>query len=531
MPFPSLRPVFHINRRHPLRTLIPALVAALLILLAVLYRAFGPGSGAEPPPPPVPASQGGNLRVATPLILLPDHLSGTAHSGSEAAFLSAFYDPLLRLDGDGNVMPWLAQEWRQIAPTLWTVRIRDNVHFSDGTALTAETAAAALRRTLARGGSAPSPFFHGITAVRARDAGIVEIETDRAVPVLPRLLTEIYLLGDDSASGYPAGTGPFTPVATTSRRVMASAVATSWRKPQTDALTLLEVPPAPERTVALMRGDADLAIDISPAELDALRANGAGIVSAPARQVLALMLNTTRDGPLSDVRVREAISMVIDRPLLSLTYYAGAARPADYAAPQGSFGLPAEAPEPTPGDPADRARTTLQQTPWADGFTLTLSVPTADETATISLYQAIARDLTALGIRTNLQRITAERFISDMARPATASDIYPTLLSNYPGQDALAAITPYSCLTPGSWHCHTGVADMITQALAARDTTARALLTQEALRQTSEDAALIPLLNLPRFHALAADFTGLSARHGFVSYETLRRTTTHTQPE
>lgn len=146
----------------------------------------------------------------------PDSFSPYLSEGglSEELFLLC-YDPLWRVDENGDTAPCLVDDWSLSSDKLtWTLRLRHDVTFSDGVALTSadvEYTYELLRRSPLYG-----EYFDGISAVRCPDDYTVVVSTEyvkadmcrNPAPILPKHIWN----GQDASSFDNAsmvGTGPF----------------------------------------------------------------------------------------------------------------------------------------------------------------------------------------------------------------------------------------------------------------------------------------------------------------------------------
>src|SRR5256712_544621 len=82
------------------------------------------------------APSGEPLRVATEADAEPlDPL--LANDTTPRRVIEQVYDGLIELDPQLRPRPALAESWTQLTPTVWVFKLRQNVHFHDGTPLTA----------------------------------------------------------------------------------------------------------------------------------------------------------------------------------------------------------------------------------------------------------------------------------------------------------------------------------------------------------------------------------------------------------
>src|SRR5215469_6547122 len=119
---------------------------------AISFAVFTPAWGTIEAAPP---RYGGTLRVklrAASVSVDPREWKPGSLAAADSEKLAALvYDRLVSLDDYGKFQPALATEWTHDASGRnWQFKLRAGVHFSDGSALTAGEAVAALQATLGR---------------------------------------------------------------------------------------------------------------------------------------------------------------------------------------------------------------------------------------------------------------------------------------------------------------------------------------------------------------------------------------------
>ena len=185
-------------------------------------RASGPTVGAFAPglvniPDEGDVVEGGTLTFgsyAEPLELDPVKtiVAGTT-GGTEMA---AVYDVLMRWDEDEQaVVPQLAES---LTPdedhTTWTLTLRPDVAFSDGTVLDAEAVRWSIQRYLDQGGHDAAVWSHNVEQMEVTSDLSVELTLARPWPSFDALLTTgigmVVARSSDAGKQFtPVGAGPF----------------------------------------------------------------------------------------------------------------------------------------------------------------------------------------------------------------------------------------------------------------------------------------------------------------------------------
>jgi len=242
------------------------------------------------------------------------------------------YDRLVKFkDGTTEVEPSLAESW-EISENgqTYTFHLRQGINFIDGVPFNAEAVAYSFKRLILLGRPA-SGTVEGILDVDGIE--VVDEYTIRFhlnfpfVPFLGSLATnqasivspgiEQYSKGDYAAAWlaeHSAGTGPF--YVKEWRRgdvIILGRNEGYWgTKPFLREIHIRYIPEAAVLRELLEKGEVDMGEVLTDDQLDALaKVSGVRIFEAPSFAVCRLYLNCSKP-PLSDVRVRQAISYAID---------------------------------------------------------------------------------------------------------------------------------------------------------------------------------------------------------------------------
>jgi peptide/nickel transport system substrate-binding protein len=122
------------------------------------------------------------------------------------------------------------------------------------------------------------------------------------------------------------------------------------------------------------------------------------------------MVEADGRNPLRDPKVRQAMSMAIDRRAIVERIMDGAAVVANQFLPDGMFGA-LEKPPPIPYDPA-RAQRLLAEAGWKQGFAVTLHASNDRYINDAKVAQALGQYLTRVGIRTQVATLPVSMFFT-----------------------------------------------------------------------------------------------------------------------
>jgi peptide/nickel transport system substrate-binding protein len=357
--------------------------------------------------------------------------------GPNMAAARHLYDSFVGKDAEAHWVPALAESWRQIDAMTWEFKLRQNVLFSDGTPFTADDVVASVKRIPAIPNN-PGPYtsnLRTIVSTVAIDPYTIRVTTDRANPLLPGQFTNVFILPrsvvnaapEDFSSGRAAiGTGPFHVV---SFRYGESMVLEPnshyWGKPTPwQRVTIKVIGNDASREAALLAGDLDLIENVPPEDVQRLNATkDIAVFSRPADRVAFLLPNvapdtlatlTDRQGqrlaknPLRDLRVRQAMSLALDRKALVERALSGQGAPTMQLVPEGFGGW-----NPAIGVPAVDAATAkrrLAEAGYPDGFGMTLACPNDRWVDDARVCQAIAQMLSRAGFAMKLETMPGSVF-------------------------------------------------------------------------------------------------------------------------
>lgn len=334
---------------------ITALVAATALL---------GGCSREATPPP--------FAISTPYEI--DSLDPHARDlQAQLAIGANFYEPLVSRDADLKLQPALALRWFSPTPLTWVFELRPGVRFHDGAPFTADDAVATFERLRREPALQVGINVKEIESVRALEPLRLELRTRRPQPILLNRLTLVAMLPRGVAdAAHPVGTGPYRFVSWERGQSVAMTRNDSYWGPRPPlehvVIRLGQSPEAAERE--LRSGQSQLAILASQAVAARLASDASVEVARRTGMFLKFLgFDLAGEGPFRDPRVRQALSLAIDRRQL-VSQLVEPAVPASQLVPPTVFGFDPELPELRPDLP--RARALLREAGLGDGFQVTL---------------------------------------------------------------------------------------------------------------------------------------------------------------
>ncbi len=240
---------------------------------------------------------------------------------------SEVLDTLVKLDYELQPVPGLATSWERTSPTEWLFHLRDGVRFHDGSDLTAAVVANSFQHVLKLLPYAPGML--DIAEISPVDRLTLKIRTNQPFAALPNQLTDAItgIYGEasfDVEGNYvkPVGTGPFRFVSYTKQdRTIVERFEDYWGDaPVLERVIYRYIPDHSARALALEAGEIDMAVNVLPADVQRLSDNPEFTVyREPAAGLYYMVLNTAKGSEFSDVKLRRAVNLLVDRDAL-VTY-------------------------------------------------------------------------------------------------------------------------------------------------------------------------------------------------------------------
>ena len=309
------------------------------------------------------------------------------------------FDSLLGYNYEkGGVGQGVATSWVLSDDGLsWTFHLRKDVKWHNGDLLTAHDVKFSLERTMSKGSlsSRRAQLRRNVTKIEVVDDYTVRIFTkgvqvhfpsglSRSVFQEGQLMPKNYIekVGEAEFRKHPIGSGPWKFVRSVPGDLIEYEAVDypHWRgTPKYKKLLILLVPEESTRVSMVRTGEAAIA-SISPEAIQEAKAGDLKVMSVPATmqaifQFWGLYQPQFKDSPLNDVRVREALSLAIDRQqIIDHVMYGQASWPMPFASFGYSVDMDAErwmqwSRHALRYDPG-RAKQLLAEAGYANGFEL-----------------------------------------------------------------------------------------------------------------------------------------------------------------
>ncbi len=446
-----------------------------------------------------------------------------------SALCSHIYEPLIAIDAEGKLLPTLAVSWRAVNDTTWEFKLRKGVKFHDGSDFTAEDVVFSLDRpaTIQNSPSSYTTYTKAIAGKKIVDPLTIQLTTAAPAPLLPNDLTRIFIVSrkaaenattDDFNQGkVEAGSGPFKLVKfSKGENLQLSRFDAYWgNKPAWSSVTLKFLPNDPARMAALLSSDVQLIENVQANLVSQFKANKDLTVFEKMSNRYMFLYTDHRDtspfvtdkagkpldrNPLKDVRVREAISKLIDRTVLTERVLDKLGVPNANPAPPGMFGHNPNL-KPDVLDVAG-AKKLLADAGYPDGFGITIFGPNDRFINDEQVLQAIGQMLTRGGIATKVQTQPMASYIPKASKKELGFGLLGWGVGggepSSPLRGVLATTDKDKGLGTSNWSSYSSAQydSTLIEALRTVDDKKREKLFQEAAEiAIKKDFAIIPLYN------------------------------------
>jgi peptide/nickel transport system substrate-binding protein len=238
------------------------------------------------------------------------------------------YDGLVAYDQHGNIVNALAEEIvSNKTATLWTIKLRKGVTFHNGKELTADDVMYTLNRII----NPKAPLIGAATLSAINGKGLKKVDKyTLQVPMHTPFSTFVetlpnytyFVVPEGFNPKQPVGTGPFKFKSfTPGQQSTYLRNADYWGgAPYLDGIIISDYADEESQLNALLSGQADCIDFLSATSIATVQSGGAQISIAAGGSMVPITMRTDV-APFNDVRVRQAMRLLIDRPeMLKLVF-------------------------------------------------------------------------------------------------------------------------------------------------------------------------------------------------------------------
>ncbi len=501
--------------KYPIRKLSAVLYMAAIVLGALMVL----GASAVPQPTSTTALQqaatpaptaavqprkGGTLHVGLPVD--PGTMDPRLQNDTSAANINDLvYSGLIYNDENLKAQPEIAERWENPDPTHWVFYLRKGVKFQNGTEVKAADVKYTFESMVDPAFKSPRRSLYAvIQSVDVVDDYTVRFNLSAPyapllayldIGIVPKAVAE---KPDNKLAESPLGAGPFKFVKWDKGNQITLARFDDFFKgaPYVDQVILHIIPDNSVRAIGLESGDLDLIQSpLSGADVKRLKTeSNIKLTQTTGLGITYLNINNS-DPILSDVKVRQAIALLIDRKTIAETIYEGMDQPGVSSLLPGTW-WNSDSVKGLDYDPAKAAQL-LADAGWKtkgpdgiltkDGKPLRLKLTTYNDPNRMQVAQFMADSFKKAGIALDVGISEWAPFNADVMASKHQLAIIGWLLLVDPDRAFYRQFAPDG---DANWEKYTNpqVTDLLTQARTNSDQAKRAALYAQAAQIIVNDA-------------------------------------------
>ncbi len=475
-----------------------------------------------------------------------DILTMDPHSQNHAttnAILMHAYEGLTRYSAKYEVEPALATKWTFTTPTQVRFELRRGVKFHDGTPFTADDVVFSFGRIKQPQGTMQI-YVTGINEIRKIDDFTVDVILASPNPILLRNIIDFRIMSkawaeknrttsvqdykakeENFASRNVMGTGSYRILSwTPEQRVMMARNDAWWDKPVGNVAQVIYTPikSEPTRVAALLAGDVDMLTDVPVQDLDRLRSDKRlKVVDGPEVRTIFLApdigspelkySNIKGKNPFADKRVRQALSLAIDREAIRSSIMRGMSVPAALMVAPGVNGYDAALDKPAKAD-AEAAKKLLADAGYPNGFEVRMNCPNNRYVNDEKICQAVGAMWARIGVKVQLVAESMATFSQKFQNFDSSLYMLGWGVATYDAQYMIQSLARTRTSGADGNFNFSRVSDPVVDRLADAmksevDVAKRNAMIREALLRIRDEALLIPLHHQIRPWAMKAGVT------------------------
>jgi peptide/nickel transport system substrate-binding protein len=424
----------------------------------------------------------------------------------------------------------LAVSWKVTDDAnVWEFKLRPNVKFHNGNAFNADDVVFSLQRAM-QPTSDMKGLLTSVDSVTKVDDHTIDVVLSAPNPILLRNIVDFRIMSkgwaeknkttntqdyknkeENYASRNVMGTGPYKITGWTPDQRITMAVNADWWDKHSGNVTEVIYTPVksdPTRVAALIAGDVDMLTDLPTQDVAKLRSDSKlKVVDGPEVRTIFYALDQGSNelkysdvkgkNPFKDKRVREALSIAIDRETIKRNTMRGLSIPAAIMVAPGVNGHTPELDTPPKPD-VERAKKLLADAGYPNGFEFQLNCPNNRYVNDEEICQATVAMWARIGVKVRLVAESMATFIQKVQNFDTSAYMLGWGVATYDAQYSLQSlIRTRTTGADGNFNfakVSDAKVDQLTDAMKTEtDVAKRNQMIRDALVRTRDEVLTIPL--------------------------------------
>jgi peptide/nickel transport system substrate-binding protein len=461
-----------------------------------------------------------------------DILTLDPHSQNHATtnvILMHAYEGLTRYSATYEVEPSLATKWTYISPTQVRFELRKGVKFQDGTPFTADDVVFSFGRIKQPQGTM-AIYVTGISEIKKIDDHTVDFILSGPQPILLRNIIDFRIMSkawadknrsnnvqdykakeENFASRNVMGTGAYRILSwQPEQRIMMARNEAWWDKNAGNVKQVVYTPikSEPTRVAALLSGDVDMLTDVPTQDVERLRADkNLKVIDGPEVRTIffapdigseELKYSSVKGkNPFKDKRVREALSIAIDREAIKRNIMRGLSVPAALIVAPGVNGYD-KALDAVAKPDVEKAKKLLADAGYPSGFEFQLNCPNNRYVNDEKICQAAIAMWARIGVKVNLASENMATYIQKVQNFDTSMYMLGWGVATYDALYSLQSLARTRTSGPDGNFNFSRVSDpaldkLVDSMKGETDVTKRNGMVRDALVRLRDETLLIPL--------------------------------------
>ncbi len=352
-------------------------------------------------------------------------------SGGMLQYSHMVFDPLVRWSQDMDFEPRLAEKWERLDENTVRFHLRKGVKFHSGNPFTAKDVVWTFNRL--KKSQDFKALFEPFTEAVAVDDYTVDLKTAKPYALLLNMATYVFPMdsvfytgkdesglekdaivktGPSFALTNESGTGPFT-VGDREQGVKTvfNRFSEYWDKSSpgnVDEIILTPIKQDPTRVAALLSGDVDFIMPVSPQDFKMVeKSKDAKLVTMSGGRIITFQLNQERRPEFKDPRVRQAMVYAVNNAGIVKKIMKGTATTAAQQGPKGYLGYKENL---APRYDIEKAKQLMKDAGYEKGFEVSMMAPNNRYVSDEKIAEAVAAMLAKIGIKVNLKTMPKAQY-------------------------------------------------------------------------------------------------------------------------